>query len=431
MNQSVRNLLADIRQHFGIVAYSTAGSLIQASLLPLIILPFLAHQLSHHDFGQLTVLLSLVNYVITVVGANLTLNVYRRQKNYSGPEKARFFGRLFWLCTIIAFGALLLLIGAYDEISARWKLQMTFLQALPFFIFMAGMTVSSMAAAFLSSKLLFKSLFQARLALFIGSFATIATYYLWTDSFWSAGFAVGPIVFLIALLVVIRRLDMVRFDARPNFGFVGSISRDTALFTLAGVALNFVVYGDRWLMAESDIPYETVAAYSIAVQANMLTIFATEQFSGLFIPLISNLRSATDMTPALVKKLFLVLLMLILGMPIAGSVVGPLYVKLLYGNEYWQEVKVIFFVILAGVSLYPIQMLARGFLIRLHPITLNLSINALAVVVMIVAIYLLKDTLGVMGFAIARALAIGTTGVGFFIAVFLPLLRRAYAGTKQ
>jgi O-antigen/teichoic acid export membrane protein len=229
------------------------------------------------------------------------------------------------------------------------------------------------------------------------------------------------------LLILLKRArsDMCKEKIEKlGWQFYSGILQDTLIFTLAGAALNFVLYGDRWLMAEFSMSFEMVAVYSVVTQASLLVVLVLEQVSKIFVPLISNLENVTDIGQKNLKKFFFTLFIFMISVPIIGGLTGYLYITFLFGVDYWEKGQNLYWILIFGLVFYPIQMFSRGFLIRFHSVFLTLVLNCVAGFILLAVIILASEDYGVLTFAFARASAFVFVGVSFFCMVFLPLLKR-------
>lgn len=420
-------LIKTIYQSYGkIITYSSLGSILVATIFPFILLPFLANVLPANEFGQITVLLSLVNFTQNVLTSNIGQNVYRRHKSFSPKEKRAFFGKLFWLNNFISFSALIIFIIIYPYLSQRISLNYELWQSAPFFIYMGFSGASAMMVVFLSSDLDFKRLFQAQSLLFLGSFSVFGFYFIFGANYWSLGIIVGPVIFFLTLLTFIYKKEVADLCSFPNFAFIKSIFYDTFIWTLSAFGLSFLIYGDRWLMVELGFPFSEIGIYTVAIQANMLIIFAITQISLVAIPLISNIEKLENISISQLRKMFVILSFMIIGVFIVGGLLGPIYIKLFYGLELWEKSEKIFFILLIGTCFYPIQIFSRGFLIKFYPLTLTLFLNFLSGFSLVILTYILNEiSIPNLAMASAKAITYGILGISSFVFVFLPIVKTA------
>ncbi len=420
----VQFIKSAIKSYGRLVTYSTIGSILAAAIFPFIILPFLAAHLSSHDFGQVTVLMSLVNFTQTVLTSNLGHSVYRRHKSMSLIERRIFFGKLFWLNNSLSFSAAILFIISYPIIANHISLTFELWQSAPFFIYMGFSGMAAMMTTFLSSDLDFRRLFMSQAVLFIGSFSIFGVYYLIAKSIWSVGLIIGPVLFCIILFTFNMQKKAFNIKSFPDMLFIKSISHDTFIWTLAAFGFSFLIYGDRWLMAELGFSFDQIGDYTVAVQANMLIIFAVTQISLIAVPLISNIESLSHISLSHLKKMFMLLLAMIVGVLVFGSILGSWYIKIFYGNTVWERVESIFYILIIGTSFYPIQIFSRGFLIKFSPLRLTLFLDLIAGGSLIIfALILMQITNESIIMAIAKAASFGLLGILTFIFVFLPIIR--------
>lgn len=212
----------------------------------------------------------------------------------------------------------------------------------------------------------------------------------------------------------------------PDMLFIKSISHDTFIWTLAAFGFSFLIYGDRWLMAELGFSFDQIGDYTVAVQANMLIIFAVTQISLIAVPLISNIESLSHISLSHLKRMFMLLLAMIVGVLVFGSILGSWYIKIFYGNAVWERVESIFYILIIGTSFYPIQIFSRGFLIKFSPLSLTLFLDLIAGGSLIIfALFLMQITNESIIMAIAKAASFGLLGILTFIFVFLPIIRNS------
>jgi O-antigen/teichoic acid export membrane protein len=406
------------------MSYATIGSILEAITFPLIIFPFLSRVLTNHDFGQVLVLWSLVSFLIAVIGGNLPLVIYRRHKDFDANKRKAFFGKFFWLATFISVGISLWFIMLYKYISFYTNLNISLLEATPFLIFMGIQCINGILRAFLGCDLQFKQLFIAQVSSFIGSAGLIISYYYLENSFWSVGILISPIVYFSILLNYLIREQKINLINIPDLSFLRNVINEVFIWIIAAALMNFVIFGDRWIMALLGIDFSQIAAYSIAVQANMILIFVANQVSISIIPIVSNMKSLNQLTPKILSKVLIGITIVIGIVLVGGSILGPIYIKLFYGNEYWNEARDLFYIMLLGISIYPLQIISRGFLIRFYPPKRTLLINLCGLCVLSIGLIAIGSSLNAIYFSLLRTCAIVIISIGAFCIVFVPVIRK-------
>jgi len=406
------------------MSYATVGSVLEAVIFPLILFPFLSRVLSSHDFGQILVLWSLVSFTIVVIGGNLPLVIYRRHKDFDVIERRTFFGRMFWLGVLVSVGVTTSLLLLYNNFSTYTNIDIPFHVAIPFILFMGMQCINGILGAFLGSDLQFRRLFVAQLCSFIGSSGLLFSYYFWGDGLWSIGIIVSPIVYFLILMIYLIRQQKINLLKTPNLSFLRDVTKEVFVWIIAAAIMNFVIFGDRWIMALLGVDFSQIAAYSIAVQANMIIIFVANQISVSLIPFVSNMTSMDQLSRKIMRRV-LIGIMLVIGIVlVGGSIAGPLYIKLLYGNEYWDGARNIFYIMLVGIAIYPLQIISRGFLIRFYPPMRTLLINLCGFIVLCIGLVALGSSANVIDFSVLRACAIAVISIGAFYVVFVPILQK-------
>ena len=403
---------------------ATIGSVLEAVVFPLIIFPFLARVLSNHDFGQVLVLWSLVAFITTVIGGNLPLVIYRRHKDFDANQRRVFFGRMFWFGTFVSVGITAAFLLLYNYISDYININIPFHVAAPFLLFMGLQCINGILGAFLGSDLQFRRLLVAQLCSFVGSVGLISSYYLWGDGLWSIGLIISPLAYFSVLLTYLIRNHKIDLHQFPKLPFIHNIFKEVLVWIIAATILNFVIFGDRWIMAWLGIDFSQIAAYSIAVQANMILIFVANKISVSLIPLISNMASLEQLTCKMMKKILIGIVSIVAIVLVGGSIAGPLYIKAFYGQGYWNEASNLFYIMLGGIALYPLQIIARGFLIRFHPPTRTLLINLCGFGVILGGLIIFGSSMDVVDFSVLRTCAIMVTSIGAFSVVFAPFFQK-------
>ncbi len=207
------------------------------------------------------------------------------------------------------------------------------------------------------------------------------------------------------MLMTLCREGKLGLRKRISREFLGKFVGSGSLFIVATIIANFLVYGDRWLLAEYGISKSDIAVYSVAVQASVLVIALIEQISQFVLPYVSNIKSYDEITASQARKIIQVTLFSVACIIVFGTLGGLLYMKMFYGSAFLSQGKGLFIIILGGVVFYPFQMFSRALVVRFHSLWSIILIYAAACVIFFSIVYFLRASLSVYAFAYARQIA--------------------------
>lgn len=360
-----RDILAQNKIHCIRFLYLTMGSVLQLGALNFVVYPYLSRRLALNTFADLLLLMTTMNFYVTILGPPVTMTFYRRFIDMSEEESADYTGALLKIMA----GALTLLIflhlPLYDFLARIWKLSMgksDFLYAL---LYMFFLSIDAFLIARTHFEFGFQTGFISRAIFFFGTLLIIPCSLFFPEN-WMFSFIAAPFmssVFLTIRLVQEGRLHLAGKLSKvdlPRFGW------DYTGFFLAGIGSQLLMYSDRWIVAAYNVPKAQLAYYIIAVQASLLVSFPVDRMSELMMPYIGHLKSMDSLTINQARKSVLSMGIGLVYLGTFGIAIGYLFFKL-YQPSFLEYGWRYFIIMLGGVCLFTIYTYSRAYLVLFFP----------------------------------------------------------------
>jgi O-antigen/teichoic acid export membrane protein len=380
---------------------------------------FLAQKLGPDTYGVLVLGLSATMTVVTIAKAGLPRGVARNIPRAESSNRQRSIALTGLVLTAglgIGMGVLLAISSPLlaDQVFNEGRLACVLL-VFAFFIPIStiqGMAVSTFRGYVRAKeRVLVQNLFLPLSRLFFVILAVSLGYgLLGTTVAWVAS---GVLTVGLALLLLYRRLDVIRFEPfegqyKPLIGF-------SLPLLLSASMWNLIQQMDNLLIG-FHLTTDAVGTYDAAYSLSKLIITALGAFSFLFMPIFSELHAGGEI--AEMDRLYKTATKWVSGLTLPVYLLLMLYPEVvlatLFGPKYGSGAQSLR-IIVTGFFIHAVSGLAGNALVSLGRTRVIMVVNAAVAVVNIGLNYTLIPVFGIVGAAIASALSYGILNVSYLI----------------
>lgn len=353
------------REHGIRFLYLTAGSVLQMGALSFVVYPYLSRRMSVDMFADLLLLMTTMNFYITVFGPPVTMAFYRRFGELGEEGRAVYTGALLKLMAGGLILLVLLHLPFYDVVARAWMLSLgrtDFLYALMY------MVVLSLDAFLLSRAHFdfgFRLGFTSRAIFFLGSLLIIPIFLFFPEN-WMLSFSVAPLMSILFLMICLVREGKLRLTGRLPKQDCTRLGLDYLVLFFTGISSQLLMYSDRWILATFNVPKAQIAYYIIAVQASLLVSFPVDRMGELMMPYLGHMKDMDSLTRSQARKSLFALGVGLVYLVTIGVVIGYLFFKL-YNPNFLEQGWQYFVIMLGGACLFTVYTFSRAYLFRFFP----------------------------------------------------------------
>lgn len=399
----------NIKKFGGFNFYLFLSFTLEHGINKLILMPFLARHLGETKFGSFILAMSIALFIAGIITAGLFMTNYRENSKFDTKERKELFDTLLTIVVILSCILGLTYLILKQQVSALFDnadiaLFIPFLVGYIIFsvIFRFGKQLLSIDLKF-KQKTLFDLIYGLSLCLIIPG------YFLFGEGSVSAGYFLASIISAISIVVYLRKIG-VRLSLRIITDKLKLILSTAPAFTLASLAVLAMTIVDRWIIGaylhESQVTY-----YFVGVQMAALFVLPFSLLNTVLVPIITKRSSLSDFDKNEIKVFFLSLILSIIIVVLISFLLGPLFIKLLYGQDILEHAKVPFLICMVGQILYLLQIFSRPFVTKFFSPRMLLKIQMSSLCVFLILHVILVPLLGIIGGAIATSIGFGILGI--------------------
>ena len=181
-------------------------------------------------------------------------------------------------------------------------------------------------------------------------------------------------------------------------------------FTVASFAVIFMTVADRWIIG-AYLQQSQVTYYYVGVHMAALFVLPFSLLNSVLVPIITKKNSLADFDQNEIKISFLGLVLSIIFVATTSFFLGPLVIKLLYGQDILEYARVPFMICMVGQILFLLQIFSRPFVVKFFAPVMLLKIQMTSLCVFLILHFILVPKFGIIGGAVATSIGFGLMGL--------------------
>ena len=386
-----------------------ASFVLEHGINKVLLMPFLARHLGEAKFGSFLLAMSIAVFLAGIIPAGLFMTNYRENSKFDNKERKELFDTILTVLIILSCIFAIL----YLVFKGQFSLLFDDTDIILFIPFLAGYIIFYVVFNFgkqlLAIDLKFKqrTLFDVIYGLCLC--LLIPGYFVFGEQAVSASYFIGSIISAGSIFIYLKNKQVV-LRLRVVSDKLKLLITTSPTFTVASFAVIFMTVADRWIIG-AYLQQSQVTYYYVGVHMAALFVLPFSLLNSVLVPIITKKNSLADFDQSEIKIFFLGLVLSIIFVATTSFFLGPLVIKLLYGQDILEYARVPFMICMVGQILFLLQIFSRPFVVKFFAPEMLLKIQMTSLCVFLILHFILVPQFGIIGGAVATSIGFGLMGL--------------------